>query len=545
MTAKSYCIGVDTGGTYTDGVLFDLASSSVVATVKKTTTHHDLRIGIGQVLTELLGENNVSAPEISKLAVSTTLATNAVVEGRGADVALFVIGYLKQFRLENTPTIFLEGGHDHLGREDNALDMEGLVDGLDQFRGFAEAYAVSSVMSIKNPAHEKVAQEAISMMDPGKPVFCSYNISERPGVKERASTAVLNARLMPIMDSFVKGIGDSLARQDLDCEVYIIRGDAKGMSIQDAVEQASSTVASGPAATAAYGQHLAENPDSIIVDVGGTTTDITMIRSGKPVLDMEGNLVGDWYTHVNAVAMTTVGIGGDSHVKLGRKGEIIVGPSRAQPLAMAPETPDPADWLGPELQGTWLSLSEKVTEEIAQADEILASLWQSGATTPLALREKFGIAEANLTHHIEKLVKHQLINEVGFTPTDALHCLGKVAIGDGERALHGAKVLAESLDIDVETFCKQVVAATEAKIEDTIIDHVLRHETGNNLAGSFPNYRSSQFLGVKFSIKAPIVGIGGAAPMLLPNVAKTLGTEVVCPEHYEVGNALGAVFIAR
>ncbi|MBU4261987.1 MAG: hydantoinase/oxoprolinase family protein [Proteobacteria bacterium] len=543
MDNKSYIIGIDTGGTYTDAVLIRRPDNTVIVTSKYPTTHNNLSLGISKCLLQLFSQSAVRPAEVELVAVSTTLATNAVVEGKGADVGLLVAGRAKPFRLPVVSTTFLRGGHNHLGEEEEPLDMAGLVDAVQRYKTHVDVYAVCAAMSIVNPNHEKVMAKAISLIDP-KPVFCSHEVSDRPGIMERAATSVLNARLMPVMQEFLTGMQDALASLGIIGKVYIIRGDAQPMEISNTHKQAASTVASGPAATAWYGLSFSPAPDALIVDVGGTTTDITLIKDGRPVIDEQGSLIGEWLTHVDAVKMSTVGAGGDSHASVSERGKLTVGPVRVLPLAMSDQTPAPSGWIGKGLLDRCLMAGPDITPEEAAQDKVLAYLVEHGPATPQVLKDHFDMAEITLLSHLKELAKLQLIVETGFTPTDALHVLGQLELGDRQRAVDGAERLAAALGIDVEEFCRQVLAGVEQRIEDAILDHILKLETGKTMSGFFPNYRQSGLFDLRFVAKVPIVGIGAAARYLLPGIAARLGTKVFFPEYYEVGNALGAALMA-
>lgn len=540
---KSYAIGIDTGGTYTDTVLISIEEKKVITTAKSPTTHHDLSHGISLSLKHLFTESQIHPQDIDLVAVSTTLATNAVVENKGADVGLLIAGPTKRFKLPVISASYLKGGHNHLGEETDPLDMEALIEAIQSLKGHVDAYAVCAAMSIINPAHEQVMAKAISLIDP-KPVFCSHEISDRPGIQERAATSVLNARLMPVMEDFLVGMQDALVALGLAGNVFIIRGDATPMAIADTHKQAASTVASGPAATAWFGLNFSPSPDALIVDVGGTTTDITMIQDSKPVLDREGSLIGEWHTQIDAVKMFTVGAGGDSHVILSHKKDLHVGPYRVVPLAMTDLTTSPASWIGEEMSAKCIAAATDLTEEEASANPILAYLVSHGPATPQELKHHFDMAEITLTSHLQDLNRLQLISETGFTPTDALHVLDQLNIGNKENARQGAEVLATKLQLTPEEFCRKVLDAISQKIEDAILDHILKIETGKTMSGFFPHYRKSAMLDLHFTTKLPIIGIGAAAQYLLPQVAERLGTEVVFPDHYEVGNALGSVLMA-
>ncbi len=537
----AYIIGIDTGGTYTDAVIIDPADNKVLATAKAPTTHYNLSIGIGQTLYQLFKQTNLKSSSIKSVAVSTTLATNAVVENKGADVALLVAGPTKRFNLPTITTAHFKGGHNHLGEEDQPLEMEALVDFLQQTKDHADAYAVAATMSIKNPAHEQVMAKAISLIDP-KPVFMSSEVSHRSGIQERAATAVLNARLMPVMQEFLSSMQEALLALGLAANVSIIRGDAKPMAIGDTYKKAASTVASGPAATAWFGLNASPEANALIIDIGGTTTDITMIRDQQPVIDQEGSLIGQWHTQVDAVKMSTVGAGGDSHAIIDKNNKLLVGPARVLPLATA-EIADPSQWLGPDLNCRCISISPDLEDKDAEPDQILAWLKKNGPATPGQLKEEFQMAEITLTSHLRDLSRLLLITETGFTPTDALHVLGKLDLGDQEQSRAGAEILAKELHVSVEDFCQLVLAGVEEKIERAILDHLLKIETDKTMSGFFPNYHQSDLFDLNFTVKMPLVGLGAAARHLLPRVAERLGSEVVFPDHYKVGNALGAALM--
>ncbi len=541
---KKYSIGIDTGGTYTDAVLLDNATHQVINWAKKPTSHHDLGIGVGQVLEQLL-TGGVKPEEISRIAVSTTLATNAIVEGRGARVALVVFGYVRHFKLPIVANIFIKGGHKITGEEDEPLDLEGLVDTIQGLKGRVDSYAVCGAMSIKNPAHELVAEEAISVLDP-RPVFCSHQVSDHPGMEARAATACLHAKLMPLMVGFLSSIQLSMVKTGLSCPVTIICGNGKGASLDEAVDRAAITMASGPAATARFGCTAGE-PNALIVDVGGTTTDVCMIRDSAPVLSKEGCRIGRWQTHVEAIDMFTAAGGGDSHIRCSdnanQQGKVTLTPTRVQPLSMTDDLPDPALWLDNDRGDSMVLPVAGLDEAVVAGDEILRLLAQAGPTGTMALAEQTSLSGVLLEKRLERLAYQQQVRIAGFTPTDALHVLGSLDIGDRQRAEAGAEILAAAMQMDTESFCRQVVAATEKTIETIILDYLGRKIWQGKQSAPFLNRRDNELFSLDFTVKTPIIGIGAAAQFFLPGVARRLKTTVHFPDHYEVGNAIGAALI--
>ncbi len=545
---RCYRIGIDTGGTCTDGVLIDNATLEVVHSAKEPTTHHDLGIGVGQVLEKLLSFG-IGPEEVIQLSVSTTLATNAVVENRGARVGLLVFGYVRHFKLPITANIFLKGGHKITGEEDEPLDIVGLVDSIHCLKGEVDSYAVCGGMSIKNPTHELVAEEAITLVDP-KPVFCSHQVSDNPGMRARAATACLHAKLMPLMVGFLSSIKISMLNAGLHCPVAIICGNGEGAGLDKAVQRAATTMASGPAATARFGCTAGE-PTALVVDVGGTTTDVCMIRDGNPVLSDEGCRIGQWQTHVEAIDMYTAAGGGDSHVicsadqggSCGRQQEIRLEATRVQPLCMTENLPDPEQWLGCGMRNTVILPVEGLSEELVAEDEVLFCLREQGPANLETLTQQTGLSGILLEKRLERLAYLQQIRMAGFTPTDALHVLGRLDIGSKKQAEHGARALAASLDMDMETLCLQVVAEAEKTIEGIILDYLGRKVWPNKDTAPFLTSMNNELFSLRVAVKIPIIGIGAAARCFLPAVAERLQTTVHFPEHYEVGNAVGAALI--
>jgi N-methylhydantoinase A/oxoprolinase/acetone carboxylase beta subunit len=540
---QKYIIGIDTGGTYTDAVLLNPDTQRIITTAKTPTTHHQLSIGTGEALAILLQGSGIAPDQIQKIAVSSTLATNSVVEKKGARVAVIVIGYVKHFKLPVKAVLYVKGGHTILGAEEEPLDIEYLVQLIEGLKSEVDAYGICSAMSIKNPTHELVAEKAISMIDP-KPVFCSHRISELAGMHERAATAGLHAKLMPIMADFVDGVQQAMVQHGLTCPMQVIGGNGQAIDTEAAVLKAGLTVASGPACTAYFGANYAgsKEREAIVIDVGGTTTDIAMIKDGRPLIGSGGCQIGQWKTHVEAVDMLTTGIGGDSQVYLDGKGELTIGPSRVTPLSIEKDLPPLETWLGLEDRGK-LIIANK--ERIAGVQGDLAGLLiKQGQLTPFEIRAQTGLGGVPLQSQLEKLARKQCIRECGFTPTDALHVLGDIELGDRATAVKAAQILGETLGIDGKEFARLVLRHTEDLIESTIIDYVVKHYWDKSISNFIASRKNHPVVEVDFAIKMVLIGIGAASRHLLPAVARRLKTSVIFPENCEVGNAAGAALTA-
>jgi N-methylhydantoinase A/oxoprolinase/acetone carboxylase beta subunit len=524
--------------------LLESVSRQVLAAYKERTTAHDLSLCVSRALTGLLQQSALPIPtqEIQQLAVSTTLATNAVVEGRGARVALFVLGYVRHFKLPVVANIFLKGGHSITGEEEEPLDLENLIDTIPGLAGEVESYAVCGAMSIKNPTHELVAREAIRMLDPDKPVFCSHQVSSHPGMLERSATACLHAKLQPLMSDFLASIQQAMHKAHLSCPVTIICGNGQGAALDQIADQAAVTMASGPAATARFGT-FGHQETALVVDVGGTTTDVCLIREGTPLLSREGCVIGEWRTHVEAVDMFTAGAGGDSQVVCSRDGRISLKSSRVQPLAMTPGLLDPRQWLKRESDPYLVMPVSGLRADLVAQDPLLRFLAQEGPAAPSVIAAQTGIGGIVLEKRLERLMFLQQVVLTGFTPTDALHALGLLELGDAAASRCAAAILATPMEISVEAFCQRVIAETEAAIETIILGYLARSVWQGDSGVPLLNRRDNELFSIHFQLKLPIIGIGAAARCFLPAVAQRLGTSVRFPDHCEVGNAIGAALI--
>ena len=532
-------IGIDTGGTYTDSVLVDLRTHQVLKAAKCPTTPNDLNSCVAASLNAVLSAG--LSRRIELIALSTTLATNALVQNRGADVGLIVIGRTRPYvDLPVVSVKYVDGGHHHTGQEIGPLDMERLLDHVAEFKGQVDAYGVCSEMSIVNPIHEKVAAKAIELMDP-KPVFCSHRVSTKPGLKERCATAVLHARLMPVIGDFIAHTRRQLQGRGLTAGVLMVRGDASAIPIDGVEHQAAATVASGPAASAFYGAAVGAAARALVIDVGGTTTDISLVVDGRPVISSLGSRIGKYHTHVDSVEMVTVGIGGDSLVRIEETGQMEIGPNRVKPLALAPEAAEARHWLGPGARSMCIAAVKTGSASPATPQRLLDFLEEAGAATPWNMREKIGIPDILLDREVAELIFKNRVVGIGFTPTDAMHVLGFIRLGDTARSIAGAEVLCRLTSQSAVRFCQNVIRFAQQKIISAILEYLFEKQSGVDLSGRVLMNSTNDLIRAAFTLNMPIIGLGAASKHLLPGVADQLNTRVIFPPNYEVGNALGAI----
>ena len=333
-----HLLGFDTGGTYTDAVLFDPARGTVAAAAKALTTKHDLAIGLRGAMEAVLRQ--LAVDDIGFVSLSTTLATNAIVEGQGSPICLLLLGYepsaldragLRR-ALGHDPVCFIAGGHSATGDEQAPLDLPALEAAVRTHDPSVAAFAVSGFFSVRNPAHELAARALIGRLT-GKPVSCGHELTSKLDAPRRALTTALNARLIPQLQQLIHAVEGLMAEKGVRAPLMVVKGDGSLVSAEFALARPVETILSGPAASVVGARHLAGEENVVVADMGGTTTDIALLSGGLPVLDREGAFVGGWRTMVEAVAVHTYGLGGDSEVH--RDGDaILVGPRRLVPLSL-------------------------------------------------------------------------------------------------------------------------------------------------------------------------------------------------------------------
>ncbi|MDX5393482.1 MAG: hydantoinase/oxoprolinase family protein, partial [Caulobacteraceae bacterium] len=303
-------LGVDTGGTYTDAVILVDAANRILGKAKALTSRHDLAVGIGQAVDAALAAAGVAARDVALVSLSTTLATNALVEGQGARVALVFIGFddsdlsrggLSE-ALKGDPVLAISGGHTHAGTEAAALDLVALEEGLHTLADQVSGFAIASSFATRNPAHEIAARDLIRRVT-GCPVTCSHELSANLNGPKRALTAVLNARLIGMIDRLVAACERHLVAIGIDAPLMVVRGDGALISAAMVRERPIETILSGPAASIVGARWLTGASDALVSDIGGTTTDVALLRDGLPEIDPEGARVGGFRTMVEAVAM--------------------------------------------------------------------------------------------------------------------------------------------------------------------------------------------------------------------------------------------------
>ena len=563
----AFTLGIDTGGTYTDAVLFD-TTKGVIAKAKSLTTKHDLTLGVKGAVEQVISDRG---GEIGLVSISTTLATNAIVEGHGSPAGLLLIGHQPRdlerpdiaSALGNDPAALIAGGHDATGEEVAALDLDAIRAFGEAQSGRVAAFALSAMFAVRNPAHEIAARELLRETT-GLPVTCAHELSSNLDAPRRALTAMLNARLIPLIQDLILAVRGLMETYGITAPLMVVKGDGSLIDADVALVSPVETIMSGPAASVVGAHQLAGLDDAFISDIGGTTTDIALVEGGLPLLSRDGAQVGDFRTMVEAVSVHTSGLGGDSELSLDDRGRMVAGPRRAVPLSLLGAShPKILDQMQRQVErgyaAQWDGQFALRQRALDTALETMSSsqqrLWERLADGPVALATLY--QDETPTLALRRLTGRGLVILSRMTPSDAAHLLGRQSTWDPRGAELGAllwlrqwQASGHRAPADAQTFCEAICDVVVRQSARALLEAAVAEEHGQNL----PRGRAAEILidrplsgepgrlvGLKVELHLPIVAIGAPAATYYTPVGERLGTEVVVPEHAEVCNAIGAV----
>jgi N-methylhydantoinase A/oxoprolinase/acetone carboxylase beta subunit len=563
----SYFLGIDTGGTFTDGVLIDASTHEVIDTSKTLTTHHDLTICIRKTLDAIVPSD---PSRVLLVSISTTLVTNAIAEGKLRPAALFLIGYdpelIRKFRFDEnfvTPQYFyFKGGHTLSGQEQAPIDLEGIRLQAETLKKDVEAFAISAYFSPLNSGHEEIACDIVEKAT-GLPVVAGHQLSVNLDSIKRATTAALNASLLSISHEFISAVMSMLKDRNITAPLMVVRGDGTLMNAHVANTRPVETIHSGPAASAIGGFALSNTGRALVVDIGGTTTDIAMVDNGRVKILDEGTTVGPYRTFVKGMRVRSFGLGGDSHIRVDDAKQMVIGPHRVVPLSYLAHN-DPrvaAELTHPNLIPGKAASARRLEYWFLQREphhsipnertRRVIEILRSG---PLSLAEI--LARLKLVNPIQfdgdTLIEEEIVGRAGLTPTDLFHISGDFSPWNIQAAQAAAEQTAHLLKWSLEEF----IQAVRSMMINRICAEIIAYITGQSLSVEDPFSHQDSLgdwlfkenmapndpdLACEIRLKMPIIGIGAPANLFLPEVAAQLHTQLILPQHYQVANAVGAV----
>jgi N-methylhydantoinase A/oxoprolinase/acetone carboxylase beta subunit len=575
-SARELWLGLDTGGTYTDAVVL-ADGRCIIASAKALTTPWNLAIGIGNAIRAVLAllPPGLGHLDITLVSVSTTLATNAVVESRFSPVCTLLIGFddamAERSGLQRPGSggavVRIPGGHGATGEESAPLDEAAVVRAVADHDARVEAFAVAANFSVRNPEHELRARKLIRAST-AKPVTCAHELSSRLDAPRRALTAALNARLTPQIRHLIEALSRVLETESIDAPLMIVKGDGSLMRAHIALEFPVETILSGPAASVVGAGFLTDLADFVVSDMGGTTTDIAVVSGGRPVISAEGALIGGWRTMVEAVDVRTSGLGGDSEVYFDRQHRLCVGPRKAMPLSLLAHTfPAALTRLTSiaalerlPLYPCHFAFRNPDRSPPGHCSPTERRVWDALTPEPQPVADI--VRSASGLEALRRLADAGLASLASFTPSDAMHVLGRQSGWCREAALQGSAILAieernaraARATASSQEICERVHQHVVSEAGRALIAAALAHDPGVHPHGrswgelgdrlvedTVAGRAFSNLLRAQLELARPLVAIGAPVGAYYPEVARRLGASLSVPAHAEVCNAVGAV----
>lgn len=556
----SLVLGIDTGGTYTDGVVFDRVSKEVLAKAKSRTTREDLSLGISRVI-EAVEFDELDKIEIVSL--STTLATNAIVEGSGCEVGLLMLGFKPEDAWDVPAAVVcaVPGGHNVKGDAKEPFDEAATIEALESMRGAVDAIAVSGYLSVRNPEHELAAKKLVHDVL-GVPTVCAHDLTRSLGIYERTTTAVLNAKLMPIIANLLKAVRSSLDAKHIKAPIMVVRGDGTLIGEEKAKDKPIETMLSGPAASIIGATFLSDVKDGFVFDMGGTTSDVAVTKNGVPRIDEEGAYVGGFLTRVKAAAISTFGLGGDSYVQMDMDRKLQVGPQRVIPISVAvSEFP----YLYRELEkvnipyGYLLNYVQVVdcfrinnpdaTTVFSETEKRILGALEDGPHSVFEIADRLDSLPNML--NFDRLVNAGVLGRMSVTPTDLLHADGTLAIWDGEAAKLAVTQLSKRFNKSFEEFLEEAKDRVVDELCYACAQSLVNYEGGGFDLKEDPGAafffrkqlhpgEGEGYLTATINPTIPLIGVGAPIANWLPPTAERIGCKLIVPDNAEVANAIGS-----
>jgi N-methylhydantoinase A/oxoprolinase/acetone carboxylase beta subunit len=568
--ANHFTIGIDTGGTYTDAVIVDKNQQKILASAKSLTTHDQLAVGVSDALSQVLqtatSRNSTFRPDdISMVSLSTTLATNALVEGQGSSLGVFLLGF-NDAMVERTQiaqaipeakVMNIAGGHVYTGQEQQTLDVDAIRTALEGEMGKLEAFAVAGHYSVRNQSHERAVEYLVKEIT-GAPITASCDLSDSLNGPRRALTAAFNARIVSLIVKLEVAVHESMNTLGLKAPIMIVKGDGSIASAESVIAKPIETILSGPAASVIGARFLTGESDFLISDIGGTTTDVASVINGWPGLNNDGADVGGYRTLVKAIDMKTLGLGGDSEVEIGDLQKLRLLPNRVLPLSMlAARWPHIEKELANALNavsGMRFATQYLVLQSAYQPDDLTTQeqefLSRLDPDKPSHYRETVDSAKDRSC--LKRLINRGFVRKSGFTPSDAAHVLGLQSQWNTQAARHACELLVRStrgiegaseINSQLQAFSQEVHDAVVEKSTRLLIDQLGGQSFKSDdklITASATGIGKIHDLNVKLQSKLPIVAVGGPAGIFYPKVAERLGQAVILPQYNAVANAIGA-----
>ncbi len=579
-------IGIDTGGTCTDGVLYDMEGERILSVAKTPTTKEDLSIGIGRTL-DLLNQELLA--ESCMVSLSTTLATNACVEGKGGRGKLIFLGMDDRTVKElgaayglpvDDTLIFIECKETLRGEILHEPDWQQVKEQLRAALSDCQAVGIVELFADgTGAALEKKTRQIVEEL--GLPTVCGYELFAEKNVIGRGAGALLNARLIFVIAEFLQAVKDALRRRGLSIPMVIVRSDGSLMSEHFSLRRPIETLLCGPVASVMGAAKLHQVKDGVIVDMGGTTTDISLIKNGVPLRCQGGITVGDWKIYLNGMYVDTFGLGGDSEVILQNDGSLTLGSRRIMPISMAAARyPSLLAWCRRKREAKVAVNSWRQHLYVGLKDisaDLSYTVFERRVAKAL-FANPLDLALLEETHQIslmpsqlKRLIEEGVVIRCGITPTDAMHVLGDYNGYETQAAVDAIAVLArlcgeddvcaaDSTDrcpngcitqsrriyklVEKKLYCgiaRVLLWDKYPRLKQAGVNPGLEYLVEQLYEEAAAQQKQPQAVQLALTCEVPLVGVGGPIGVFLQEVAALFHTKALLKEHSHVANALGAI----
>lgn len=579
-------IGIDTGGTCTDAAIYNTETRKILASGKTLTTRPDLETGIARVLDSLPEELIRQAQSLS---LSTTLATNACVENKGCRAKLLIIGTAPEIigRLkevlsdygirEMDQLIVLDAKAEHIYSKPYDPDWNDLERRIPEL--FSDCDAVGIVQTFPDANGGRFELTALRVLQKHLtiPLTIAYDISRETDFLKICASTLLNARLIPLIVEFMQAVHHVMEDRDLKIPLLIVRSDGTLMSEEMARTCPVETLLSGPSASVVGGMELSGEKDAVLLDMGGTTTDIAMIRNGKPIPASKGILIGQYRTSIRGVDAQAVSLGGDTAIRfcdgrmyldsvriipvsiLASRYESVQKDLRELSLRTSPHT---------RMIHEFYVLQRDITGKPGYTEEEyrICDHLKSGPVITLKLTQKAGLD----LYHLDtsRLEQEGVIIKSGLTPTDIMVWKKDLDLYDDTAVRYLLAYFAMNLGVPAETIPDNVYEMVIHTLYKNIGAYLLSHQypksrgyfappnTDMLLDACYEQARRqktspgqekdcTEIASLSLTTPLPLIGIGAPIHVFLPKTAELLETRAILSEYSCVANALGAAASRR
>lgn len=550
-----YILGIDTGGTYTDAVIID-DNKRVIAKAKSFTTHENLAKGIDKCLIKM------SEPMLCKIKhvhLSTTLAVNSILERKFERVGLLQIG--KEIDVDPPANYVLTIGNAiHAECKFAASEKISQIKQISKmFSGNVDYVTVTSANTGKAYSEEHMTADIIKT-ELGLDVFCASDYSHIEDYTDRTIKSMFTVYLVPMIDSLINNVKGVMEGRGIHAELKIVNAMGTLITCDEVRKNPLSTLFSGLAASVKGGLALTENRDFLLVDMGGTSTDITRIIDRRFREVRTKSKIREFLINENTMDVQTFGIGGDSHIKINLMGKITAGPQKAIPICVMSSIypylvnelqmcrkPDNYEMITAQEVDCFIGVKGHMGRNLTSDEKQIAEYLVDNPHNIFIIADKFKRDPDAL--HLDKLMRAGAVKLISITPTDILHSEGEYTAWDVKGANAAIRHMAKQLGV-TKTLCIQQVKRVITEIlTKACMQSIANFEKqcfsfDESSAASFLLERfhgnESSILSVDFGINKPVVALGAPSAAWLKEVTEKLNTELIIPENGEVANAFGA-----